>query len=207
MTPQQFEKLYTANEKYLKKTLTKQDIYDDDLFQDTSLALCEHLQDIAVEDFRQAFFDKYDSLVKRVGQREIECVHFSNVQLAALEIIDESQDVEILDRHIDYDLEQFTAECTIRDDDKERLQQLLDDYYKHPQPDERNHKRACKILKLYLQGKSEREIANKLKISQQAVNQSIKRTVERLKVVTLCKYYRGANRDRQGIAQKSARRP
>jgi predicted DNA-binding protein YlxM (UPF0122 family) len=38
---------------------------------------------------------------------------------------------------------------------------------------------------LYLQGKSEREIANKLKISQQAVNQSIKRTVERLKVVTL----------------------
>ena len=192
MTSQQFEKLYTVNEEYLKKTLTKQDIYDDDLFQDTCLALCEHLQDIAVEDFRQAFLDKYDTLIKRRGQREIDCIHLSNVQLAALEIIDESQEVGILDRHIDYDLEQFTAECTIRDDDKERLQQLLDDYYKHPQPDERNHKRACKILKLYLQGKSEREIANKLKISQQAVNQSIKRTVERLKVVTLCKYYRGA---------------
>ena len=193
MTSQQFEKLYTANEEYLKKTLTKQDIYDDDLFQDTCLALCEHLQDIAIEDFRQAFLDKYDTLIKRRAQREIDCIHLSNVQLAALEIIDESQEVEILDRHIDYDLEQFTAECTIRDDDKERLQQLLDDYYKHPQPDERNHKRACKILKLYLQGKSEREIANKLKISQQAVNQSIKRTVERLKVVTLCKYYRGAS--------------
>ena len=192
MTSQQFENLYTANEEYLKKTLTKQDIYDDDLFQDTCLVLCEHLQDIAVEDFRQAFLDKYDTLVKRRGQREIDCIHLSNVQLAALEIIDESQEVEILDRHIDYDLEQFTAECTIRDDDKERLQQLLDDYYKHPQPDERNHKRACNILKLFLQGKSEREIANKLKISQQAVNQSIKRTVERLKVVTLCKYYRGA---------------
>ena len=159
MTSQQFEKLYTANEEYLKKTLTKQDIYDDDLFQDTCLALCEHLQDIAVEDFRQAFLDKYDTLIKRRGQREIDCIHLSNVQLAALEIIDESQEVGILDRHIDYDLEQFTAECTIRDDDKERLQQLLDDYYKHPQPDERNHKRACKILKLYLQGKSEREIA------------------------------------------------
>ena len=192
MTSQQFEKLYTANEEYLKKTLTRQDIYDDDLFQDTCLALCEHLQDIAIEDFRQAFLDKYDTLIKRRAQREIDCIHLSNVQLAALEIIDESQEVEILDRHIDYDLEQFTAECTIRDDDKERLQQLLDDYYKHPQPDERNHKRACNILKLYLQGKSEREIANKLKISQQAVNQSIKRTAERLKVVTLCKYYRGA---------------
>ena len=133
MTSQQFEKLYTANEDSLRNVLKSQDIYDDDLFQDTCLALCEHLQDIAVEDFRQAFLDKYDTLVKRRAQREIDCIHLSNVQLAALEIIDESQEVEILDRHIDYDLEQFTAECTIRDDDKERLQQLLDDYYKHPQ--------------------------------------------------------------------------
>ena len=192
MTSQQFEKQYRANEKDLKKVLMKQDIYDEDLFQDTCLALCEHLQDIAPEDFRQAFLDKYDTLIKRRGQREIDCVHLSNVQLAALEIIDESQDIEILDRHIDYDLEQFTAECTIRDDDKECLQQLLDDYYKHPQSGERNHKRACKILKLYLQGKSEREIANTFRISHQAVHQSLTRITERLKVATLCKYYRGA---------------
>jgi DNA-directed RNA polymerase specialized sigma24 family protein len=192
MTSQQFEKLYTANETGLKKTLARQDIYDDDLFQDTCLALCEHLQDIAVEDFRQTFLDKYDTLVKRVGQREIECVHFSNVQLAALEIIDDSQDIEILDRHIDYDLEQFTAECTCSDDDKERLQQLLDVYYKHPQPGERNHKRACKILKLYLEGKSEREIANCLRITHQTVHQYLTSAIARLKTAALCKYYRGA---------------
>ena len=192
MTSQQFEKLYTANEKYLKKTLTKQDIYDDDLFQDTCLALCEHLQDIAVEDFRQAFLDKYDSLVKRVGQREIECMHLNNVQLANLDIIDESQDVEILDQAIDNDDEQFSAECTCSDEDKEHLQQLLDDYYKHPQPDERNHKRACKILKLYLAGKSEREIAHKLRIAQPTVHQHLGRAIKRMKAITLCKYYRGA---------------
>lgn len=184
MTSQQFEKLYTANEKDLKKMLTKQNVYDDDIFQDTCLALCEHLQDITVEDFRQAFLDKYDTLVKRVGQREIECVHFSNVQLAALEIIDESQEVEIIDRDIDYDNEQR------RDENKQRLHQLLNYYYRHPQPGEHDHKQACKILKLHLNGKSEREIAHKLEITQQAVNQSIKRTRERLKVVTLCKYYR-----------------
>ena len=177
MTSQQFEKLYTANEEYFRKTLTKQKIYDDDLFHDTCLALCEHLQDIAVEDFRHAFLDKYDTLVKRVGQREIVCFHLSNVQLAALEIID---------RDIDYDNAQRCAE------NKDRLRQLLNHYYRHPQPGERDHKQACKILKLYLAGKSEREIAQMLKISQQAVNQSIKRTKERLKVVTLCKYYRGA---------------
>lgn len=183
MTSQQFEKLYTANEEYLKKTLTKQDIYDDDLFQDTCLALCEHLQDIAVEDFRQAFLDKYDTLIKRRGQREIDCIHLSNVQLAALEIIDESQDIEILDRHIDYDLEQFTAECTIRDDDKERLHQLLDEYKDHHMPKERNHKRACRILQLYLDGRSEREIARKYRISHQAVHQNLERIVQHLKLL------------------------
>ena len=190
MTGQQLEKLYTASEKDLKKMLTKQGSYDEDLFQDTCLALCEHLQDIAVEDFRQAFLDKYDALVKRRGQREIDCVHFDNAQLAALEIIDDSQDVEKLDANID--AEQFTAECTIRDDDNERLQQLLDEYYKHPQPGERNHKRACKVLKLYLQGKSEREIANFLRITHQTVHQYLTSTIARLKTAALCKYYRGA---------------
>ena len=184
MTSQQFEKLYTANEEYLKKTLTKQDIYDEDLFQDTCLALCEHLQNIAPEDFRQAFLDKYDALVKRRGQREIDCVHLSNVQLAALEIIDESQDIEILDQAIDDDDEQFTGECEC-DKDKQRLHELLDYYYKHPQPGERNHKRACKVLKLYLKGKSEREIANCLGIIQPTVHQYIERTIERLKAITL----------------------
>ena len=186
MTSQQFEKLYTANEEYFRKTLTKQKIYDDDLFQDTCLALCEHLQDIAVEDFRQAFLDKYDTLVKRVGQREIVCVHLSNVQLAALEIIDDSQNVEIIDRDIDYDHAQHCAE------NKDRLRQLLNHYYRHPQPGEHDHRRACRILRLYLKGHSFREIARTMKIDVATVYKYFTRTIKHIKANTLCKYYRGA---------------
>ena len=193
MTSQQFEKLYTANEAGLIKTLTKQRIYDEDLFQDTCLALCEFAKHNDIPDFRQAFLDKYDTLVKRQGQRQLDIVHLDNAQLAALEIIDDSQDVAILDRAIDIDAGQFSAVCTCCDEDRERLQQLLDDYYKHPQPGERNHRRACRILRLFLSGKSEREIANMLHVIQPTVHQYIERTIERLKAFTLCKYYRGAS--------------
>ena len=137
--------------------------------------------------FRKShFLDKYDTLVKRVGQREIVCVHLSNVQLAALEIIDDSQNVEIIDRDIDYDNAQYCAE------NKDRLRQLLNHYYRHPQPGEHDHRRACCILRLHLNGHSERAISHKLNIAQPTVHQYIIRTIKRLKAITLCKYYRGA---------------
>ena len=184
MTSQQFEKLYTANEDSLRNVLRSQDIYDDDLFQDTCLALCEFAQHNEITNFWTQFMEKYNNLLKRLGQREAECIPYDNAQLAALEIIDESQDIEILDQAIDGDDVQFTAECEC-DKDKQRLHELLDYYYKHPQPGERNHKRACKVLKLYLKGKSEREIANCLGIIQPTVHQYIERTIERLKTITL----------------------
>ncbi len=185
MHTKELEKLYLTHEAEIKASLINQHIFDEDLFQDTCLEICEYAQHNDIRNLPGLFLERYKKLRKRQDQHQLDIVPCDNAQLAALDIPDDSQDVEILDQAIDGDSEQFSAECICRDDDKERLQQLLDDYYKHPQPDERNHKRACKILKLYLQGKSEREIANKLKISQQAVNQSIKRTVERLKVVTL----------------------
>lgn len=191
MTTKELEKQYIANEKDLRKILRSQDIYDEDVFQDTCLALCEHVQDIAAKDFRQAFLDKYDTLIMRVGQGEIECEHYDYAELAALEIIDESQDVEKIDKKIDLDAE-FSAECICHDDDKERLHQLLDDYYKHPQPGERNHKQACRILRLYLKGKSFREIANTMKLDVATVYKYFSRTVEHLKANTLCKYIEGA---------------
>jgi len=184
MTSQQFNKLYTANEDSLRNVLRSQDIYDDDLFQDTCLVMCEFAQHNEITDFWTQFMEKYNNLLKQVGQREVECVPYDNAQLAALDIIDESQDVEVLDQAIDGDDEQFSAEYKC-DEDKQRLHELLDYYYKHPQPGERNHRRSCKILRLYLQGKSEREIANTLHVSHQAVHQSFIRIVERLKVATL----------------------
>ena len=51
--------------------------------------------------------------------------------------------------------------------------------------------RASRILRLFLSGLSECEISYRLKISQQAVNQSLRRTIERLKVVACILYNRG----------------
>ena len=186
MTTKELEKLYLANEEDLRNILRSQDIYDEDLFQDTCLALCEFAQHNEIVDFRQSFLDKYDALIKHVGRQEIDCVHLDNAQLAELEIIDESQDVEIIDRDIDL-LNELRS-----DEYKEQLRKMLNYYCRHPQPGERNHKQACKVLRYFLNGKSEREISHKLNISQQAVHQHIVRLIARLKVVTLGKYNRGA---------------
>lgn len=186
MNAKLFEKMYIENEEALREMLIKQVIYDEDIFQDTCLALCEYAQDNEIDDIRQAFLDKYDLLIKRVSQREIECVHLSNVQLAALEIIDESQDVEKLDQDIDW----FNAQR--RDENKEHLHKMLNYYYRHPQPGERDHQSACRILRLYLKGKTFREIARTMRLDVSTVYKYFSRTVEHLKANTLCKYYRGA---------------
>ena len=177
MTSQQFEKLYTANEDSLRNVLRSQDIYDDDLFQDTCLALCEFAQHNEITNFWTQFMEKYNNLLKRLGQREVECVHLDNAQFAALDIIDESQTEVKLDADVDYNYDHLSAHY------KELLQQLLDQYKDHHMPKERNHKRACRILQLYLDGRSEREIARKYRISHQAVHQNLERIVQHLKLL------------------------
>ena len=185
MNTKEFETLYLTHEPEIKASLINQHIFDEDLFQDTCLELCIYAQHNDIQNLPGLFIEHYKKLRKRQDQRQLDIVPCDNAQLAALDIPDDSQDVEILDRHIDYDLEQFTAECTIRDDDKERLQQLLDDFYKHPQPGERNHKRACRIIRLYLKGRSFREIANTMKLDVATVYKYFTRTIDHLKANTL----------------------
>jgi len=165
LTPTQFSHLYLTHEPEIKASLLNQRVFDEDLFQDTCLELCEFAQHNDIRNFPGLFIERYKKLRKRQDRRQLDIVPYDNAQLAALDIPDENQDVENID--------------------KDRLQQLLDAYEAHPQPGERNHKRACKILRSYLQGKSEREIAHRLHISHQAVHQSLTRTVGRLKVATL----------------------
>ena len=184
MTSQQLSQAYLQYEPEIKASLINQHIYDEDLFQDTCLELCEFAQHNDIRNFPGLFIERYKKLCKRQDQRLLDVVPCDNAQLAALDIIDESQDVEIIDQAIDGDDEPFSAEYE-HDEDRKRLHELLDHYYKHPQPGERNHRRSCKILRLYLQGKSEREIANTLHVSHQAVHQSFMRIIERLKVATL----------------------
>jgi DNA-binding CsgD family transcriptional regulator len=179
MNTTQFETLYLTHEPEIKASLLNQRIFDEDLFQDTCLELCEFAQHNAIRNFPGLFIERYKKLLKRQGQRQLDIVPYDNAQLAALDIIDESQDVAILDRDIDCDYAPFPNQ------NMERLHELLNRYFTHPHPEERNHRRACRILRLYLADKSEREIAHCLRISHQAVHQSLMRIIARLKVATM----------------------
>ena len=185
MTTKELEALYIAHEPEIKASLINQHIFDEDLFQDTCLELCEFAQHNDILNFPGLFIERYKKLRKRQAQRQLDIAPCDNAQLAALDIIDESQDAEILDHNMDSESEQFSAECIFRNEDKERLRQLLNRYYRHPQPEERNHSRACRILRLYLKGQSFREIANTMKLDVATVYKYFSRTVERLKANTL----------------------
>jgi len=179
MIPTQFETLYLAHEPEIKASLINQHIFDEDLFQDTCLELCIYAQHNDIRNFPGLFIERYKKLRKRQEQRQLDIIHYDNAQLAALDIPDESQDVAIIDRDIDYDHEQHRAE------NKERLQLLLNRYYRHPLPGERDHKRACRILRLHLNGHSFREIANTMKLDVATVYKYFTRTIEHLKANTL----------------------
>ena len=162
MTPTQFAQTYLQHEPSIAKVLRKQKIYDEDLLHDTYIALYEYSQQAEIRDFRNSFVEFYRNQFDWQNSRESYSEPYDHNQLAALHIID-------------------THDWQQRERALQRLDKLLNYYYTHPQPDEHHHKRACKILRLFLKGLSEREISCRLKISQQAVNQSLQRTVERLK--------------------------
>ena len=165
MNTTEFAKAFEANMDSIKKTLVNLDIYDDDLFNDTYIALYEYAENKHwIRNFKNAFVDFYWKRFLRREEHEANFDAYDNEHLYNLDVPDES------------DLE-------YREQVGSRVDRLLRYYYDHPQPKERNHKRNCKILRLYRQGLTEREISHKLKISQQAVNQSLERAIERLKVV------------------------
>ena len=179
MTSQQFGELYLQYEPEIKASLINRHIFDEDLFQDTCLELYEFALHNDIQNFPGLFIERYRALRKRQDQRQLDIVPYDNAQLAALDIIDDSQDVELIDRDIDSD------NAPLPSQNMERLRELLDHYFTHPQPGERNHRRACRILRLYLAGKSEREIAHCLRIRHQTVHQYLTRTIAHLKTATL----------------------
>ena len=164
MTPEKFAQAYLKHEEYIKKVLRSLKIYDDDLLHDTYIALYEHSQHAEIEDFTNTFVAFYRARDKRQTEREAHYTCCDNTQLLNYDRPDES-------------------DLAYREQVGRRVDRLLRYYATHSQPGERNHKRTLKILRLYCQGLTEQEISDKLKISQQAVNQSLARSIERLKVV------------------------
>ena len=162
MDTEEFGKRYLECEGTIIKMLRKLNIYEEDLLHDTYIALFEHSQQEEIEDFVNAFVEFYSNLYDWLNYRESNYETYDHNQLAALQIIDETDWPQ--------------RERALR-----RLEKLLRYYFTHPQPEEHHHKRSCRILRLFLKGLSEQEISYKLKISQQAVSKSIRHSIERLK--------------------------
>ena len=164
MTPEKFAQAYLKHEEYIKKVLRSLKIYDDDLLHDTYIALYEHSQHAEIVDFTNTFVAFYRARDKRQTEREAHYTCCDNTQLLNYDRPDES-------------------DLAYREQVGRRVDRLLRYYATHPQPGERNHKRTCKILRLYCQGLTEQEISDKLKISQPTVHQYLARAIERLKAI------------------------
>ena len=188
MNETEFGKAYLANINDIENEIKALKMYDEDLLHDTYIDLYEWSQSNEILDFVNTYVEFFKNRYKWRDKEEDPLVAYDNEHLAALEIIDESQDVEIIDRDIDL-LNELRS-----DEYKEQLRKMLNYYYRHPQPGERNHKQACKVLRYFLDGKSEREISHKFNIAHQTVHQYITRTIERLKTATPLLLYRGPSK-------------
>ena len=173
MNPNDFAQTYLRYEADITRILQNRRIFDRDRLHDTYIALYEHTPHPMPDEFVTTFVTFYTNLSRWQNNGDSAVLRCNNTQLAALDIIDET-------------------DWPQREQSLQRLEPVLRYYYTHPQPNERDHKRACCILRLFLKGLSEREISRRLNISQQAVNQSLQRIKERLKVVGDILYNREA---------------
>ena len=166
MTSEQFANLYLQHQTDILKVLNSKRIFDADLLHDTYIALHDHAQQATIDDFVSTFVAFYRARYKRRS------VHESHYMVC---------DNATLTEHYDHAEEE--SDIDHREQLGQRIDRLLRYFASHPQPGERNHKRTCKILRLYCQGLNESEISNTLKISQSAVSQSLARAISRLKLI------------------------
>lgn len=187
MTSQQFFQTYAQYEPDIIKILTGKNIFDEDLLHDTMLALYEHSPHPAPDEFVTTFVSFYTNARDWQAQQASHFIPHDNVHLAALDIPDESVGEDAIDQHLDH-----TNRATYRERCRALLPKVIDYYFSHPQPGERNRRRACRILRLYLQGLSECQIARELKLSQPTIHQYFTRIIGHLKAIALVLYNRGA---------------
>ena len=176
-----FAQTYLQNESNIILILRRLGIYDDDLLHDTYIAVYQHSQHTAINDFTRTFIAFYRVRHKR--QLEYDS-HYQACDNTTLE--------ETYDSRDETDLEH-------REKVGKQVDKILRYFAEHRQPGERNHKRACKILRLYCQGLNECEISNKLKISQSAVSQTLERAIERLKLIPKRLLYRRPSESRMSL--------
>ena len=178
MNTEEFGKRYLEEEGNIAKVLRGLGIYDDDLLHDTYIAVYQHSQHTAINDFTRA-------PTSSPRRRHTPLPEYNSHYLAC----DNTTIEQTYDCCDETDLEH-------REQVGKQVDKILRYDAEHPQPGERNHKRACKILRLYCQGLNECEISNKLKISQSAVSQTLERALERLKLIPKRLLYRRPSESR-----------
>ena len=139
MTTEQFGELYLQYEENIKKVLNSKMIFDQDLFDDTYIALFEDSQKNEIQDFEAAFLCFYTNRYKWKKKQDSCIIHCDSAQLAALEIEDES------------DLED-------REQIGQRVDALMDYVDKTTFPGERKPELNRKVLHMRLDGKTYEEI-------------------------------------------------
>ena len=165
MTPETFSETYLANEQTINNILHGLHIFDMDLLHDTYIALYDHSQHTEILNFTNTFVAFYRNLHMRWTRYHSHYEPYTNTQLAALDIIDES------------DLEEREARGK-KVDETVKLYRSM----RHLSG-ERNHQRACRILNLYLQGLTEREIGQKLSIDHAAVHRYLQNSIEKMRLM------------------------
>ena len=161
MTPEQFAQAYLTHEEYIQKVLRSLKIYDNDLLHDTYIALYEHSQEHEIRDFVNTFVGVYMNMAKRREESESHYDCYDHTQMLNFDRADES-------------------DLAYREQVGRRVDRLLRKYIGHPQPGERNHKRACEILKLYLEGYRFRKIAKIVNLDVSVVYRYLKRAVKKI---------------------------
>ena len=167
MTSEQFGKTYLQHEQDIANVLRKQRIYDEDLLHDTYIALYCHSRNVRIIDFVNTFVSFYRARYKRRDDNESAYIVCDNATL-----------IEHFDRPDESDLD-------YREHVGQRIDELMERFIARHLPGERNHKQAVKMLQLYLSGLTFEQIARRMNMSKQSVQQLFRRTVEKLRV-TYC---------------------
>ena len=91
MNENDFANSYLQHEETIKKVLRSKKIYDEDLLHDTYIDLCDWLQtNETKKSFGGLFMEFYQNRYKWQKKQDSQLVHCDNAQLAAINIIDET---------------------------------------------------------------------------------------------------------------------
>ena len=164
MKQEQFSQIYLRYEQQILRALRGLRIYDEDRLHDTYIALYEQAPTIGSKRFAETFVKYYRTLQRR-----------ANDQAAHFIPCSPSEMVEQFDRPDESDTE-YREQIALRVDE------LINEYRRHPFQGERNHQRAVRILQLYRSGLTLQAIAERLNMRKQTVHDYLKNTAKNLRV-------------------------